>query len=485
MPTYKVQDESTGKTVTFEWSGDKPPTDADMEEVFKAAGNIPQEPSLGQKIYQGVVSPTIEAGGMIAGGILGAPAGPIGAVGGAAGGYTIAKSLTKAGDVALGYSKPETPIEALKRSGENILEGATMEMGGQFAGKAIGASAKLIGKGLKQTLGATTGAGPGMIDEALKGSKPFKDAMRGKISGDEVVKAADDALQTIKINRALKYQKQLIEIAKNQGNLDTTPIQNQLTGLIKKYNIGYDPVKQQFDYSRIAMGKAGRRDIKGVIDTLTSWGSKPGDNTAIGLDTLKRQLDDFYSDSSQARAFVSQLRNVVRDTISKNVPQYGEMTKGYAEASNLIKDIESGLMLRKQGMTGRITPDMTLRRLTSAMRENFEMRRDLLNALGEQGGSDVAAKVAGYSASQIIPRGLMGKLSAGSIGALTYVNPKFWPLLAASSPRAVGEFLNIYGKALKEVKNIAPVIYRMGNYYIIKQKEDNLDEYIKSYQEAQ
>ena len=401
---------------------------------------------------------------------------------GAAGGYAAARSLTKAGDVALGYSKPETPTEALVRGGKDILSGAEMEMGGQVTGKVIGATAQFIGKGGKQILGATTGAGPGMVDEALKGGKPFSDAMRGKVSGEEVVKAADDALQSIKINRALKYQQQLTEIAKKQGNLDTTPIQNQLSALIKKYNIPYDPVKQQFDYSRIAMGKAGRKDIKGVIDTLTSWGSKEGDNTAVGLDTLKRQLDDFYSDSSQARAFVAQLRNVVRDTISKNVPQYGEMTKGYAEASNLIKDIESGLMLRKQGMSGRITPDMTLRRLTSAMRENFEMRRDLLNALGEQGGNDVAAKVAGYSASQIIPRGLMGKLSAGSIGALTYVNPKLWPLLAVSSPRAVGEFLTIYGKGLKEIKNISPAIYRMGNYYVVKMQEDNLDEYIKSYQ---
>ena len=79
----------------------------------------------------------------------------------------------------------------------------------------------------------------------------------------------------------------------------------------------------------------------------------------------------------------------------------------------------------------------------------------------------------------------MGKLSAGSIGALTYVSPKFWPLLAASSPRTVGEFLTIYGKGLKEVKNISPAVYRMGSYYVVKMKEDNLDEYIKSYQEAQ
>src|SRR3990172_11511831 len=105
--------------------------------ITSTTDTTPQEPSLGKKIYQGVISPTVEGLGLIGGGILGAPAGPIGAVGGAALVYTAARSLTKAGDVALGYSKPETPVEALKRGGENLLEGATMEMGGQVAGKVI------------------------------------------------------------------------------------------------------------------------------------------------------------------------------------------------------------------------------------------------------------------------------------------------------------------------------------------------------------
>lgn len=45
MPEYTVQDTSTGKTVTFEWSGAQPPTDADMEEVFAAAKTFKPEAS--------------------------------------------------------------------------------------------------------------------------------------------------------------------------------------------------------------------------------------------------------------------------------------------------------------------------------------------------------------------------------------------------------------------------------------------------------
>lgn len=37
MPDYTVKDETSGKTITFRWDGQEPPTDADMEEVFAAA----------------------------------------------------------------------------------------------------------------------------------------------------------------------------------------------------------------------------------------------------------------------------------------------------------------------------------------------------------------------------------------------------------------------------------------------------------------
>lgn len=42
MPQYTVRDETSGRTVTFDWTGDGQPTDADMAEVFAAAGSQPE-----------------------------------------------------------------------------------------------------------------------------------------------------------------------------------------------------------------------------------------------------------------------------------------------------------------------------------------------------------------------------------------------------------------------------------------------------------
>ena len=46
MPkTYTVRDRESGKTITFQWDGPEPPTEADMAEVFAAAGNQPDAPA--------------------------------------------------------------------------------------------------------------------------------------------------------------------------------------------------------------------------------------------------------------------------------------------------------------------------------------------------------------------------------------------------------------------------------------------------------
>ena len=190
-------------------------------------------------------------------------------------------------------------------------------------------------------------------------------------------------------------------------------------------------------------------DLHDMYNMIMKWGNKPKDATPMGLDMLKRNLDQFYSDKSDVRAFTASARNKVKNLIVENVPEYSEMTKGYSQATELIKDIESNLMMRKQGMSGRITADSTLRRLTSSMREGFEMRRDLVDALSSEGKQDIASQVAGLSMSTAVPHGLFGKIGSGGLMAL---HPKMWPVIAAASPRIVGEFMKAFGQAEKETR---------------------------------
>jgi len=108
------------------------------------------EQTITQKIYQAArpyVAPLIEAGGAIGGGVLGAGAGTLGAgpvgtaLGGIAGaglGYGMGKELMQLADVNLGGQAPRVGAAQVTEPVRNIVEGATMEVGGQLAGKALG-----------------------------------------------------------------------------------------------------------------------------------------------------------------------------------------------------------------------------------------------------------------------------------------------------------------------------------------------------------
>jgi hypothetical protein len=105
----------------------------------------PRQLTTGQRMYQTArpyVAPLVEAGGAIAGGLVGGTAGTVGAgpigtvTGGVAGaglGYGIAKEALEAADVAMGMKQPRTGAAQVTEPIRNVLEGATMEVGGRVA----------------------------------------------------------------------------------------------------------------------------------------------------------------------------------------------------------------------------------------------------------------------------------------------------------------------------------------------------------------
>lgn len=431
----------------------------------------PQE-SLAKKTARAVipvVRPIAEGLGMVGGGVLGSPGGVPGMVIGGGVGYAGVKGAFDIAEEKAGIRKqPETLSEATIKTAKDFQKGLEYEMYGRIGGEFLMHTAKFIGKYIaKPLLGRISGTGKGAIDEALEAAQksdptinPFKTkndfdkALRGKIKPEEIVENAKNAIESLKAARAAKYQARLQKISETSESIDLTPIRRKTADLMQRYNIKVGP--EGLDISRIAMGKKGRSDIEDIIEIVSEWGSKQGDDTALGLDVLKRQLDDFWSESSQARQFVTELRKTVKNTIVKNVPEYEKMVGGYSEATTLIKDIEAGLMLRKKGISGRIVADQTLRRIMSAMRENFALRKELLDALGAKAGQELSAQTAGYTMSKVLPIGLAGTGPVLAVEAAFahFINPVFWPVLAASSPRVQGEFLRLFGQSMKAVKAV-------------------------------
>lgn len=441
----------------------------------------------GKELFEQVGAPVIEGLGLVGGGIAGTPGGIPGQITGASLGYAGAKKGTEiirrrieslGTDEALPTER--TIPQEIAASGQDIKTGALMEMGGRVAVPVMSGIVKGVGKAGSQIVGKLTGTGSAAVEEAFKSGETtglknifksktaFDRALRGKASAQEVVETAHSALNRIKDIRSNEYRTRLAEITKNQNiEIDGTPISQKLKDLLVQYNIKGKRMpdgKVVIDASRVAMGKKGINDIKEVIQKVGTWGKQEGDLTPTGLDILKRQLDDFYSDSSQARHFVSTMRKTVAETIENAVPEYGKMTKGYSEATILIKDIESNLMMRKQGMSGRIVSDQTLRRLISAMKDNFELRRTLVTELTAGGDKDVLGMVAGHAMRPIVPRGLAGTGPAmiGNVAVAKLVTPAFWPVVAASSPRVSAEFIRALGIASKEMPGGVEALTRAG-----------------------
>lgn len=103
----------------------------------------PREAPSAKQVYQAirpVIAPTVEALGSVAGGVVGAPLGPMGMLGGAGLGYGIAKEALQATDTLFGGQRPRTTAEMVTEPLRNILEGATYEAGGRVV-------APLIAKG--------------------------------------------------------------------------------------------------------------------------------------------------------------------------------------------------------------------------------------------------------------------------------------------------------------------------------------------------
>lgn len=419
--------------------------------------------------------PIIHGLGAAGGAALGTGAspalGPAGPVLGGAGGYAVAKNLTDALASLLGHRGSESASIAtdmateLKELPKELATGANMEMGGQIAGaaapyavKGIEAGARGIGKAAQALIGATTGVGSGAVKQALKGGDAFTNALRGKVSEEQIAKTFQDAVKMLVQRRGAAYQAQLGKIGRITDPIDITPLRNELTNQLYAFNVRATK-GGTLDFTRSAINKSAQKDVDEIVEIIRGWGTKKNDNTPIMLDTLKRRLDDFYSDSSQVRAMVTGLKKTVRGLIEKKVPEYATMTKDYAQATSLIQDIEK-VFTGKRGEFGfsQIASDKALRRLTQSMKESYGLRQEMIQILGEKTGQDLMGEVAGYTMSEAVPRGLLGRLFGMGGLYVAAMNPKYWPVLAASSPRVVGEFLNVYGRGLKEAQVLKPAM---------------------------
>lgn len=382
--------------------------------------------------------------------------------------------LTGAGGAARGAA---TTGSRLGRAGAAAAKVGTaidpITQGVRAASAVGGPGVRAAGSFAAAGLGATTGSGTAPVRVGVtRNTKAFRQAMRGKITDLDIVEHARQGAQEIRRKRSSLYQSRLDSLPERKMRLE--PVKAKMAELEEDFRVrrtegspaeaptpanpqGRAEQKSRVVLSEAAVGAQGRRDIASIINTVDNW----EDTSVLGMDALKRQLDDFYSDSSQARAFVADLRGEVKKQLD-TVPGYKQMTKDYAEATELINLIEKELSLNQQAGT-------SVRKLANALNQNNGFRRIVIEALDESGGTRLLEETAGSTFTDIAPRGIMRPITGGAIiGSAATGTLEALPALLLTSPRAVGELLTSLAGVRKGALRMADAVPGAPNSFVYR-----------------
>lgn len=374
---------------------------------------------------------------------------------------------------ALGYGLDVTQGLQEGERGEAIKPGAGTLTGGilPVATKATGALKSGLGRATSELSGALTGQGYGgqkalmeALQEGGNRAKIARAAMRGNIPPEQIQQEAKDALSSMFSQRSEKYRQALTQAFGDKTNYDVSSISNKLKEELGNFKVRITKEGLDFSQSPIRFNKPAQADITAIYETMKDFGLRPGDRSVEGLDSLKRAFGDLYSDSGEARKFVSNMYKEVKGVL-KQAPGYEQLSEDYSKSTALIKDIQKNLALGDKASIG-----TAYKRFSQILRGNDDVKRQLLKELDEASGGRLVPMIAGELASPYVPRGL-SKFFAGYVGGGTGITTGFAavaPILKAmifaglaTSPRLAGEVINMLNLPKKMAKPIAKALNSM------------------------
>lgn len=340
-------------------------------------------------------------------------------------------------------------LNALGNDGDVVADtGVGAVVGGvlPLAGEAVKGAGKVAAK----VLGKTTGAGEQAIEDAFeagaKGNIGFRNQMRNPSDIDEVVGKAMEKIDNLKQARNRTYDESMSVLRRDTRKLDIDPVIRDTKRLINAEGGGSEYLVDD-DTSRV-LSKA-----KDILNQF--YKDKPRHNTA-GFDDLKKAISNIKTaPDTNAERVKTEIANSVRTQIMRQNPSYKKVMDDYARDTANIDTLKRTFSLDK-----RANLETTLRKLQSVTRNNantdYGYRARLLKQIDPNG--EIYNAVGASALNSWAPRGLIGGGVAGA--GLATVNPT---LLAASSPRLVGEVAYTLGKGSTNLpkKDIAPYLVQM------------------------
>ena len=273
-PQYSdMPDAALADALHTKFYADMPKADFETKIGLKPVDNRPAWGQENPKTYEVAqtarkyLGPAVEAGGAALGGVLGATAGSVvpvagtaaGGVAGTALGYGIGKEITNLADIALGNVKQQAPAADVSRAAKNVLEGATMEAGGQVVApilaKAVGKVVDIAQMPLQKAAKMTRDAFGSDIDlavNALRNAKPGMSVSQTIADAGIVNPTAQALIQRslakdpafiAKLNN-LQEKEGVNALSKLVGGVTQTEARTAQAGAKNALNTALEPVKR-------------------------------------------------------------------------------------------------------------------------------------------------------------------------------------------------------------------------------------------------
>lgn len=349
---------------------------------------------------------------------------------------------------------------AMKYAGGKMTRAGQLADPVNLAAKGVKWAGKAPAEIVASSVGMMTGTGGDTMREALlagraggKRSKDFTDNMRGKVDLKDVLGDVDKSLSIMHQQRANAYNNRMKGVKSDPTVLDFSKVDDALREIS---DIGVYKGKSISPNTDVMYQK--------LMDHVDEWRqADPSDfHTPEGLDALKKKIGDELAAADFTKPEYKMAKNVydaIKEQIVKQAPEYGEIMKEYAKASDEILDIRSTL-----STTGKASADTRLRKLQSALANNvnasFGARKSAVDKLDAVGDGSIVPKISGQALNSWTPRGLQrgigGAGLAYGLGQSLMSGfssiPAFLAGLPLQSPRLMGEIAHAAGQVSRPLQ---------------------------------
>jgi|TARA_Y100000310_G_C20653664_1_gene800833 hypothetical protein len=267
----------------------------------------------------------------------------------------------------------------------------------------------------------------------------FTKALRQQDDYSKIVEDANKAFEKMKKKKKEDYITQTEKLKLSTKKIDFSKVQSQIDEFVE--GTKYEGFTE--------LSKNSERLLNAALKEIEVFSKNKALHNAKGLDMLKKRINDMFPLNPKSRgeqAVITSIKNIVRDEIIKQVPDYAKVMEAYELASKLEKQLMQELSL------GKANASTTLKKLQSVMRNNantnYGSRLQFLNKLDDIDNINLMERLAGSELSTWKGRGIQG----GTVPAITAYglgsgNLATLGVLPFMSPRLTGEAARLFGKA--------------------------------------